>query len=154
MVGMEEEIQQQPTQAPTTHRLRTVVITLTLVMIAFGAGYVPKTLENRRLRASLAITTMDLKLANLHRQLGLASSEAQRNNYASAADAARTFFDGCRALAQEPAFAQQPRTREAIAAYAANADDIVSRLTAGDPGVKEKLIGLFVAMDGVLQRRL
>ena len=125
-----------------------------LVAIAFGAGYVPKALEARHLRATLEKTTLDLRLANLHRQLGVASQEAQRSNYANAAAAARTFFDGCRQLSHEPVFMDQPRTREAIAAYAGYGEDIVPRLTNGDPTVREKLGGLYLAMQGVLDRRL
>lgn len=130
------------------------MITLVLALAAFGAGYIPKQLEVRRLRTTLKTTTLDLRLASLHRQLGVASHEAQRNNYANAADAARAFFDGCRRLSQEEAFENQPRTREAIAAYGGYADDIVPRLVNGDPTVREKLAALYLAMDGVLQRRL
>jgi hypothetical protein len=149
MEEIPKEVQPRPTRT-----FRTILLTLVLIAIAFGAGYVPQWLEARRLRTSLNTITLELRLANLHRQLGVASHEAQRNNYANAADAARVFFDGCRALSREEVFAGQPRTREAISAYAGYADDIVPRLISGDPLVREKLAGLYLAMDGVLKRRL
>jgi hypothetical protein len=152
MVDMEEIPKE--VQPRSSRSFSTVLLTLVLIAIAFGAGYVPKWLEVRRLRSELKTTTFELRLSNLHRQLGVASHEAQRNNYANAANAARTFFDGCRALSREDAFPDQPRTREAIAAYAGYADDIIPRLISGDPLVREKLAGLYLAMDGVLQRRL
>jgi hypothetical protein len=125
-----------------------------LVVLAFGAGYIPKELELRDLRATMKTTELDLRLANAHRQLGVAAEEAQRNNFASAADAARVFVDTCRAVAHDEAFAEQPRTRLALESYAGSADDILGRLATADPTVKEKLAGLYLAMNGVLARRL
>jgi hypothetical protein len=129
-------------------------VTLAIAALAFAGGYVPKELELRDLRATMKTTDLDLRLANLHRQLGVASEEAQRNNFASAATAARAFFAGCRTIAQDEAFAEQPRTRTAISAYAGYEDDIILRLTNADPSVKEKLGALYLAMQGVLDRRL
>lgn len=127
---------------------------LAIAAISFGAGYIPKELDNRDLRAKLKTTELDLRLANLHRQLGVASEEANRNNFANAANAARTFFAGCRAIAQDDAFAEQPRTRTAISTYAGYENDLIPRLTSADPSAKEKLGALYLAMEGVLERRL
>jgi hypothetical protein len=152
MVDMQDV---QPSKTtPPPRRFRTFLLTLVLVAIAFAAGYIPKELELRRTAATLKTTELDLRLANLHRQLGVAAQEAQRNNFANAATAARVFFDGCRALAQDEAFAAQPRTRTALEVYAGYADDILPRLANADPTVKEKLAGLYFAMDGVLARRI
>ena len=145
---------QEVQPAPRPRRFRTFVLTLVLVAIAFAAGYIPKELALRRTAATLKTAELDLRLANLHRQLGVAAQEAQRNNFANAATAARVFFDGCRELAQNEAFAEQPRTRTALAVYAGYADTILPRLANADPTVKEQLAGLFFAMDGVLARRI
>ena len=134
-------------------RARMIVVTGLFLVIAFLAGFVPKELDNRKLRRELETTTLDLRLANLHRQLGLASHEAQRNNYANAAAAARQFFDGCRAVATEHEFEGQPRTHLALKAYAQSADTILAELTLGDPAAKERLASLYLTMEGVLQRR-
>jgi hypothetical protein len=124
-----------------------------LMLIAFGAGFIPNELANRKLTASLETATLDLRLANLHRQLGVASHEAQRNNFTVAADAARSFFDDCRTLTQEYKFEKEPRTKTALTAYGAQGDVILGELANGDPLVKEKLASLYLTMNGVLARR-
>ena len=85
--------------------------------------------------------------------LGVAAMEAQRNNYANATAAAREFFDGCTALAQTEAFAEEPRTGNAVASYAAQRDAIMTQLANADPLVKERLAGMYLAVDGVFTRR-
>ena len=147
-----QDVQPAPPLPP--RRFRTFLLTLVLVAIAFAAGYIPKELELRRMAATLKTTQLDLRLANLHRQLGVATQEAQRNNFANAATAARVFFDGCRAVADDEAFAEQPRTRTALATYAGYANDILPRLENADPTAKAQLAGLYLAMNGVLERRL
>ena len=143
-----------PAPAPRKSRGFTFfLLTLVLLVAAFLGGYIPPTLEARRTKETLRTTTLDLRLATLHRRLGVASAEAQRNNFASASEAARQFFEGCRALLQDEAFATEPRTRVALTAYASYQDDITTKLNLADPQAKERLAGMFLAMDGVLARR-
>ena len=129
------------------------LLVIVLLAIAFGAGYVPPWMEARTLRAELQQTKLDLRLANLHRRLGVASHEAQRNNFASAGEQARIFFNECAALAQAESFADDPRTRVALESYAAQRDEIMALLAAADPAVRERLAGLYLTFDGVLERR-
>jgi hypothetical protein len=144
----------KPQPPPQPRRLRTFAISLVLIVLAFLGGYVPKEIEARRVRATLSKTELNLRMADLHRQLGVASHEAQRNNFAAAANEARAFFDGCASLAASEQFNDQPRTKNAISAYAASRDTILAQLAAGDPTAKERLAGLYLAMEGVLERRL
>ena len=130
-----------------------VFVMLVLVAIAFLVAYIPCTLRARETRATLQSTQVDLQLANLHRRLGVASHEAQRNNYANAAAAAREFFDGCGALARSEAFDNQPRTRIALTAFANSRDEIMTKLAMADPQSKERLSSMYLTMDGVLARR-
>jgi hypothetical protein len=134
-------------------RFKLIVVAALLMLIAFAAGFIPNELANRRLASTLQTAMLDLRLANLHRQLGVASHEAQRNNFTVASEAARVFFDGCRTLTQEYAFAGQPRTKNALTAYGAQGDVILGELANGDPMVKEKLASLYLTMNGVLARR-
>ena len=127
---------------------------LFLLIVAFGAGYVPQWLEVRKLSSTLTTTGMNLRLANLHRQIGLASHEAQRSNFASAAESARRFFDECGSLASTGEFAKDERTRAALLGYAAQRDEVMALLAGGDPAARERLAGIFLAMEGVLARRL
>jgi hypothetical protein len=128
-------------------------VMLLLLIAAFLGGFIPETMRARQLEATLHATQLNLRLADLHRRLGVAAEEAQRNNYASAAASAREFFNGCAALLQAEAFADQPRTRNAIIAYASYRNEVEAQLAIADPQVKERLAGLYLTMDGVLARR-
>lgn len=143
-----------PPPAPAKgSRLRLTLAVLVLLGAAFAAGYVPQMLDARRLEESLKKATLDLRLSDLHRTLGVASHEAQRNNYANAATASREFFQGCRELSQNEPFADRPRTRIAIAAYAASEKEIAPMLANADPQAKERLSSMYLSMDGVINRR-
>lgn len=144
-----------PPPAPAKRRnsFRTLVWIAFLIALAFGLGYGPKEFERRKLASTLEQTQVDLRLANLHRQLGMAAFEAQRNNFSNAAANARLFFDGCRGVVNDHKFEDQPRTRLALQTYAANSDIILGQLANADPAVKERLASLFLTMDGLLERR-
>jgi len=144
-----------PPPPPSEKRSRPTLLAVAIVLLiaVFSAGYVPKMLEVRRLDESLATTRLDLRLADLHRTLGVASHEAQRNNYANAAVAASEFFHGCRELAQTEPFTGRPHTRNAITAYAGAEKEIAPMLATADPQAKERLASLYLTMDGVLKRR-
>ena len=124
-----------------------------LLLFAFGIGYVPKELERRRIAETMRTTELDLRLANLHRQIGVASHEAQRNNFANAAAAARVFFEGCRSVVNQYPLEDRPRTRIALQSYASTSDVILGQLANADPSVKEQLSALYLTMNGVLERK-
>ncbi|HYI10738.1 MAG TPA: hypothetical protein VEK57_16880 [Thermoanaerobaculia bacterium] len=135
------------------HRLRPIIVTGIFLAIAFAAGYVPQEIAKRRMAERLETAELDLRLANLHRLIGVASHEARRNNYASAADAARAFFDGCRAVAAEYEFEGQPRTHLALKAYGSTGDVLLGQLATGDPASQERLASLYLTMHGMMERR-
>jgi len=143
----------EPPPQRSRFSFRFLFVMIVLIAIAFLAGYVPCTLRARETQATLQSTQIDLQLANLHRRLGVASHEAQRNNYANAAAAAREFFDGCGALARSEAFDNQPRTRISLTAFANSRDEIMTKLAMADPQSKERLSSMYLTMDGVLARR-
>jgi len=147
-----------PTPAPAQEprgrfSFKLFLLVIVLLVAAFLGGYIPQALELRRASASLQRTELDLQLAGLHRRLGVASHEAQRNNFANASAAAREFFDGCAALAQTELLAKEPRTMIAITSYAGQRDEIMTALAVADPRMKERLASMYLVMDGVLQRR-
>ena len=146
----------QPASAPPPRRrsaARSFFFTLLLMAAAFAAGFVPQWLEVRRLKETLTTTSMDLRLATLHRDLGVASHEAQRHNFASASEAAGRFFNDCATLASKEPFTDEPRTKVALTGYAAQRDEIMALLAASDPAALERLASLYLTMNGVLQRR-
>ncbi len=129
------------------------LLVLFLLAAAFAGGFVPQWLQTRALREELKTTGLQFRLSTAHRRLGVASHEAQRNNYASAAEAARQFFGECAAIAQTEAFTDEPRTLVALQRYAEQRDPVMAMLAAADPAVKEQLGTLYLTMDGVLSRR-
>ena len=133
-------------------RAKLALIVVALMIAAFLAGFVPKHLEARRDAAALKESRRALRLATLHRQLGVASHQAQRNEYRAAAESAHKFFDGCKAAAAELELADRPRTRLALESYAASAPDILTQLNLGNPAMKEQLSSLYLTMDGVIER--
>lgn len=148
---MQPETSPLPPARP--RRFRWFVITLLLLAIAWAFGHVPQRMENRKLQEQLDKLQVDHDLAQLHRRLGVATQEAMRNNYASAATAAGAFFTGCTDALQRHPLENEPRTRNALTSYAQSRDTIMAELAAGDPASRERLAGLFLAMDGVLARR-
>jgi hypothetical protein len=134
-------------------RMKTALVTLLLLIAAFLLGYAPKARELSAAQETLRSRDRDLRLLTLHRQLGRASHEAMQNNYPAAAQAAHAFFDGCRDAAVELDFADRPRTRLALEAYAASAPGILTQLNLGNPGTKEQLASLYLTMDGVIERK-
>ena len=155
---MQSDVSSAPAPLPPEPRrprfsFRLFLLVIVLLVAAFLGGYVPQALELRRATATLQRTELDLRLADLHRRLGVASHEALRNNYANASAAARQFFEGCAALAQTGLLAKEPRTQIAITSYASQRDEIMTALAIADPQMKERLASMYLVMDGVLQRR-
>jgi hypothetical protein len=140
--------------APLRHAYtRAALIALPLIVLAFLIGWLPKELEGRRLTSTLRATELELRLANLHRELGVASHEAMRGNYPGAGVAAMSFFDGCRTLAESRVLDERIRTRTALGAYAGNRDTFLEKLAAADPEVGPQLSSLYLTMNGVIERR-
>jgi hypothetical protein len=142
-----------PAPPPRGNAARRFLLVVFLLAAAFLGGFIPQWLEARGLRAEMERTALQLRLADAHRLLGVASQESQRNNYASAAQAAARFFDEAATLARVDAFEEEQRTRVALLAYTAQRDEIMSLLAAGDPMVRDRLAGLFLTMNGVIERR-
>lgn len=143
-----------PIAAPPRQRstAKTALVTFVLMAAAFAAGFVPKQIEATRATRTLGATTFDLRLANLHRRLGVASHEAANSNYPAAGAAAQAFFEGCRTLAGDPALKDHPRTSIALASYASSANLTLERIALGDPAVREHLASLYLTMHGVIER--
>ena len=124
-----------------------------LVAAAFLGGFLPQWWTARTLRSALRQTEVRLRLFEAHEQLGLASHEAQRNNFANAAEASARFFDQCATLARSGDFANEPRTQVALTGYAQQRDEVMTQLASADPAVRERLAGLYLTMHGVMERR-
>ena len=142
-----------PPPAARSRRPALVIGGLVLLAAVFLGGFVPQKLRADRLEETLRVTQLDLELARLHRILGIATLEAQRNNFASAARATTVFFDGCQRLTGDAGLAKEPRTRIALGAYANSRDEFAVQLAQADPQVAQRLASLYFTMEGVLSRR-
>ena len=140
-------------QKPASRTPKLALLVLVFLGVAFAAGYVPQMLRANRAEEQLATTSLDLELARAHRILGNAALEAQRHNFANAGTAAAAFFNRCAELSRDPALANEPRTRIALAAYAQQRDEIMVQIASGDIGVAQRLSSLYFTMDGVIARR-
>lgn len=144
----------QPAPPPRPRRTgRNFLIILLLLIAAFLGGYVPQWMELRALRAELQTAELQLRLAEIHQLLGLASHEAMRNNYANAAEDARRFFDQCATIARSGVLDAEPRTQTALLGYASQRDEVMTLLAAADPAARERLAGMYLALNGVIARR-
>ncbi|HEX8251746.1 MAG TPA: hypothetical protein VF846_01260 [Thermoanaerobaculia bacterium] len=130
-----------------------LLIAAALIAAAFLIGYIPNELAARQLATKLHGTELELRLATLQRQLGVASHQAQRNNYGIASKIAEEFFAGCRKALQDFRLRDRPRTRIALTEYALQGDTVVGQLANGDPQAKERLASMFLTLDGVIQRQ-
>ena len=134
-------------------RGRSVLLSAAAAAAAFLIGFLPQSIQNRSLRESLNATELELRLANVHRRLGVAGLAARQGDFPAAEAAARTFFDESAKLANTHPFTEDARTRVALLGYASQRDAIMGLIAAGDPGAAERLAGLYITMDGVLERR-
>jgi len=144
---------QPPPPAPKPRRARNFLLILVLLAAAFLGGYIPQRLEADRAKKELATLQLNHDLSELQRRLGVASHEAMRNNYASAAEAAKSFFAGCDDIVQKYPFENEPRTRNTLTTFAASRDAVMAQLVAGDPASKERLANMYLALNGVALRR-
>ena len=133
--------------------MRAILWVFFLLLLSFTLGYGPAKLESHRIETQLRSVELDLRLSDLHRQIGVASEEAQRNNFANAATAASAFFDGCGSVLASYPLEDRQRTRIALSAYAGQREVIMGQLAVADPQVKEELSSLYLTMNGVLERR-
>ena len=142
-----------PQSAKQRMSFRSIVWIALLLAFAFALGWGPQEMRKRDLAATLRETNLELRLVQLHRQLGVASHEAQRNNFAEASAAARTFFDGCVSTEHEFDLSDRPRTRLALSAYSRQSDLILGELSLGDPVAKQRLASLYLTMNGLIERK-
>lgn len=148
--AMQTEQPPPPTPRPSPKNALVVIL---LILGAFLLGWLPKEIEGRRLESTLRTTQLDLRLTDLHRQLGVASHQAMLGDFPAAGIAALGFYDGCRALAESGALEDRVRTRTALGAYAGQRDEMLARVAVADPSVREGFASLYLTMNGVIERR-
>jgi hypothetical protein len=81
-----------------------------------------------------------LKLVDLHNRLGMTSYEANRNNYANAAQMSTDFFNG---LKETMDITDDEPLKQKLQPMSKRRDEITTNLAQADPGVKEKLAQMY-----------
>jgi hypothetical protein len=111
--------------------------------LAFLAGFIPGQIRIIQLERKTGGLEHRLQLAELRGQLGMVSYEANRNNYASAAELAAPFFDRVGRMMQETTDTELRATFEGLLALRG---EVTSKLTHADPGVKEQLAKMYAGL--------
>jgi hypothetical protein len=110
------------------------------LILAFLLGYVPSSISSRNARAQNAELQHRLMFAELGGQLAMASYEANRNNYADAAQYSNQFFDGLPRVITDT---RDGTVKQQLQSMLARRAEIASNPEQVDPTVKEKLAAMY-----------
>jgi len=116
--------------------LKKLAIAAGVLILAFLLGYVPSMISSRATEQQNVELGYKLKVAELGSQLAMASYEANRNNYANAAQFSSKFFDGSREIISETT---DQALKQKLQGMLARRDEITANMAQADPSVKEKL---------------
>ncbi|HVT42948.1 MAG TPA: hypothetical protein VMT00_01010 [Thermoanaerobaculia bacterium] len=128
---------------------RTLGIALLAIAIAFVAGYVPSSVGARKAARENDRLELELSLARLHGTLGMTSYEANRNNFATAAEWSTRFFEGLKSIQENPVLQQDPARLAAVRRISLRRDEITSELARPDPEVRTRLAELYAEFEQV-----
>jgi hypothetical protein len=142
-----------------------IIGTLLSALVIFLLGFIPPTLRARsaaqeltRMSAQsaekdavLARARLDTQVARLRGTLGKAFYEANRNNFASAAEQAAAFFDGVRDAGTSSAMQPGSERQRLLQQMLARREEIAADLARADPGAKEKLAAMFLQFERAVQ---
>ncbi|MFY9608416.1 MAG: hypothetical protein WAU45_07365 [Blastocatellia bacterium] len=111
------------------------------VLIAvFSLGYIPSWVSARNVQEQNTRLERRLKMVDLHNRLGMTSYEANRNNYANAAQMSTDFFNGLKEMIDTTG---DEGLKKELQPISARRDEITTNLAQADPGVKEKLAQMY-----------
>jgi hypothetical protein len=126
--------------APEVNRkpvdMKKVGVAAGVLIAVFALGYIPSCVSARSAEERNIRLQQNLKLADLRGHLGMASYEANRNNYANAAQQSTEFFNGLRETISST---NDASLKQNLEKFLARRDEITTNLAQADPAVKEKL---------------
>ena len=106
------------------------------LIAVFLLGYIPSRMSARNAQDQIIRLHDDLRLADLRGELGMASYEANQNNYANAAQHSTAFFNGLREAITN---ASDQTLKQNLEGMLARRDEITANLAEANPAAKEKL---------------
>ena len=119
---------------------KSLAIRAGLLIAVFSLGYIPSCVSARSAQERNTQLERRLKLVDLHNVLGMTSYEANRNNFANAAELSTGFFNGLKEMIDTTADAGLKQKLQPISA---RRDEITTNLAQADPAVKEKLAQMY-----------
>ncbi|HET9531632.1 MAG TPA: hypothetical protein VFQ92_14845 [Blastocatellia bacterium] len=128
--------------------VKKIVIAAGALIAAFLIGYVPSCVSARNAEEEKARLERRLKLADLRGRIGMASYEANRNNYANAAAFSSEFFN---LLAETINTSTDDALKQTLQPLLARRDEITTNLAQADPSVKDKLAQMYAEVFQVTQ---
>lgn len=117
-----------------------LVVGAGVLIFVFLLGLIPSCIGARNAQERNTQLEHKLRLADLHIRLGMTSYEANRNNYANAAQTSTEFFNGLKETINTTG---DEGLKQKLQAISARRDEITTNLAQADPGVKEKLAQMF-----------
>jgi vacuolar-type H+-ATPase subunit H len=132
--------------AKTTHRIRSLLIYVSLLLLAFLIGFVPMWIKSRENAGSLADAQRQLSLARMENSIDSAAIYAQRGDYETARQNASDFFTLLRTEASKGAdSALSQAQQDGSQLLLAQRDVIITMLARGDGASANTLSDLDVA---------
>ena len=136
----------QSESAKPTHRMRSFIIYVALLVLAFLLGLVPMWLKSRECSSSLAEAQRQSNLVSMGNSLASAAMDAQRGDYETARLAASDFFTFLRA--ETSAGVDSALSQAEIAGLQpllARRDEIITLLARGDAASADLLSDVYVS---------
>ena len=120
--------------------IRKITIAGGALLAAFLIGYVPSCASARKAEAENARLLNRLKMADLRGRIGMSSYEANRNNYANAAQFSSEFFNQVAEIINTEG---DDSVKQRLQSILARRDEITTNLAQADPSVKDKLAQMY-----------
>jgi hypothetical protein len=136
----------QPKPVKTTHRIRSFILYVALLLAAFLGGFIWMGLKSRECSTILSATERQSTLAKMQNSLGSAAIDARRGNYETARVAASDFFTSLRAETSKGVDSALSQAQiDGAQPLFAQRDQIITLLSRGDVASADLLSDLYVA---------
>jgi hypothetical protein len=148
-VTMSENRHSEP--AKTTHRIRSFIIHVRLLLLAVLLGFVPMWLKSRQGTSRLAEAERKLNLARMENSLGSAALHARRGDYETARLAASDFYTALLAATSTDAHSALSQAQQDGAHLVlGQRDDLITLLARADAASADLLADLYVSYCGLM----
>lgn len=117
--------------------------------LTFMLGYIPSCVSARSAEQRAVRLELRAKMNDLLSQSGMASYEANRNNYASAADYSGQFFNSLASFIGE---SRDDALKQKLQPVLALRDEITTNLAQADPVVKPKLAQIYADLFHIVKQ--